>query len=313
MSTCTIQLPQDFNKRYKAYRDELLIKQGVKEPPFNWTRLSPDNLDIARRVIKVTTNFLELAEPNVFLGQYKIPLKKFEDEKVYYDDVAGILGRIEGLKVKNDDLSYQRIEQLRNRVVVPGIVHDDFLDFFPSEKSLDEYVFVWVSSSEELYEARSTIESLVSPKVLHIETSVATDGVLPASAPLFEEGMPQSFVITTKDREIWVNDFLLSKPHAVGANKGFFDYIYENAGSRIERGLMPDYAKEGIKGDKGFTKVINELGFKGEILKAFCPERSKTKILLRKEISAEQLKRERINIELLLQELRTAHVKNSPT
>ncbi len=123
---------------------------------------------------------------------------------------------------------------------------------------------------------------------------------------------PDAFSVSVKDREIWVNGSLLSKPYAVSGNKEFFDYVYENADKSLTRDAMPDYAKEAVRGGKGFSKVLNELGFKGEILKAFFPERGKSALLFRKSILTEQLAKDGINIELLLQELRTAHTRNSP-
>lgn len=126
------------------------------------------------------------------------------------------------------------------------------------------------------------------------------------------EDAPDAFSVSVKDREIWVNGFLLSKPYAVSDNKEFFDYVYENADKSLTRDAMPDYAKKAIRGGKGFSKVLNELGFKSEILKAFFPERGKSALLFRKSILTERLAKDGINIELLLQELRTAHTRNSP-
>jgi hypothetical protein len=74
---------------------------------------------------------------------------------------------------------------------------------------------------------------------------------------------------------------------------------------------MPEYAKAEV-GSKNFSKVLNELGFKGEILKAFFPERGKSTVLFRKTVSVAQLEREGIKLPLLLQELRTANIRNSP-
>jgi hypothetical protein len=135
---------------------------------------------------------------------------------------------------------------------------------------------------------------------------------VPAVAPIEKPvRLPAELKVHIKDRQISVGDFILSKPHAVGGNKGFFEYVYENANQPLEREKMPDYVTLDIKG-KGFSKVLNELGFKGEILKAFCPERGKSRLLFRKEVTTEQLENDGINLELLLQELQIAHTKNSP-
>ena len=124
--------------------------------------------------------------------------------------------------------------------------------------------------------------------------------------------VPENFVISIKDREIWVNDYILSKPFATHPNKEFFDYVYANAGKSFLRSEIPDYAKRALQGGKSFSKVLNELGFKGEILKAFFPKRGKISILLQKSVSTADLKEKGVKISLLMQELRTAHAKNSP-
>ena len=143
----------------------------------------------------------------------------------------------------------------------------------------------------------------------------AKDGGAPTPVPSMPvaklQELPATVSVLIKDRQIWVNDFLLSKPHAVGGNKGFFEYVHENAGAALNRDQMPNYVKADV-GGKSFSKVLNALGFKGEILKAFCPERGKSKLLFRKEVGTKQLETEGINLELFLQELHLAHTKNSP-
>ena len=126
-----------------------------------------------------------------------------------------------------------------------------------------------------------------------------------------EPSVPETFCVSAKDREIWINEYLLSKPFAVGSNKGFFDYIYDNAGRSLARNEMPDYAKEDLAG-KRFSKVLNQLGFKGEILKAFFPERSKSQVLFRREVSSAKLRESGVNLKVLMLELLTAHARNSP-
>ncbi len=147
------------------------------------------------------------------------------------------------------------------------------------------------------------------------QAKFAKDGVATAPAPVMPaaklQELPSVMSVLIKDRQIWINDFLLSKPHAVGGNKGFFEYVYENAGQLLERDQMPDYVTQDVKG-KSFSKVLNELGFKGEILKAFCPERGKSQLTFRKEVNAKQLEKDGINAGVLLQELQLAHTRNSP-
>lgn len=87
--------------------------------------------------------------------------------------------------------------------------------------------------------------------------------------------------------------------------------VFENAEKPLKREEMPTYAQTAV-GGRGFSKVLNELGFKSEILKAFFPERAKSTLRFRKNVATSQLESDGINVELLLQELRTAHIRNSP-
>ncbi|MFZ2621108.1 MAG: hypothetical protein WAX85_01260 [Minisyncoccia bacterium] len=120
-----------------------------------------------------------------------------------------------------------------------------------------------------------------------------------------------NFKVSIKDREIWINSYLLSKPHATGKNMSFFEYLFENNGQHIEREMMPEYLKKDVSG-KTFPKIINALGFKGEILKAFFPKRGKNDVMFRKEVTALELNQNRVNIEKLTNELEVAHSKNNP-
>lgn len=127
-----------------------------------------------------------------------------------------------------------------------------------------------------------------------------------------EIAVPDTFTVSVKDREIWVNDFILSRPFATHPNKEFFDYVYAHAGETLLRSEIPDYAKRALQGGKSFVSVLNNIGFKSQILRAFFPKRGKTSILLTKNVSAVDLKERGVKTSLLLQELRTAHAKNSP-
>lgn len=133
--------------------------------------------------------------------------------------------------------------------------------------------------------------------------------------------IPDKYKISVKDREIWVNEYLIGKPHSVGSNFEFFDYIRsKQSHTLIERNKMPNvgdgigygYTKKAI-GKKSFIKILNNLGFKGEILKAFFYKRSKDTLIYRgDEITKEDLEKAGVKTSLFLKELELAHIKNSP-
>ena len=87
--------------------------------------------------------------------------------------------------------------------------------------------------------------------------------------------------------------------------------MYENADRLLVRDEMPVLVKKAA-GGKRFSQILNNLGFKGPILKTFFPKRGKSELLFRKTVSTDQLQKEGVKVSYLLQELRTAHAKNSP-
>lgn len=129
------------------------------------------------------------------------------------------------------------------------------------------------------------------------------------------------YKISVKDNKIWVNEYLIGKPHAVGSNFEFFEYIRSKSPhTLIKRSEMPNvgdgvdfgYTKDTIKG-KSFIKILTELGFKGEILKAFFYKRGKSTLIYRgDQITKEDLEKAGVKISLFLKELELAHIRNSP-
>lgn len=129
--------------------------------------------------------------------------------------------------------------------------------------------------------------------------------------------MSDVFTISIKDREIRVNNWLISKPYAVGSNFEFFEYIRsQKPNVKIERKSLPEGGGIGIKNQvkhKGFIKILNGLGFKGEILKAFFYNRGKNTLSYRGDkITKADLENAGVKISLFLKELELAHTKNSP-
>jgi len=125
-------------------------------------------------------------------------------------------------------------------------------------------------------------------------------------------------IITVRDREIWVNNYLIGKPHAIGSNFEFFEHVrLRPPHTKIDRSTLSNFGgssslKEQIEG-KSFIKILNGLGFKGEILRAFFYKRSKNTLIYRGDkITNKDLKKAGIKITLLLKELELANTKNSP-
>ena len=134
-----------------------------------------------------------------------------------------------------------------------------------------------------------------------------------------EQYISQNFKIKVRDREIWINQYLISKPHAVGNNFEFFDYVRRQAPhSKIERSKLPDknWGTLTIKAEtksKRFIKILNALGFKGETKKAFFYNVGRDSLFYRgDEVSKKDLEKVGVKILLFLKELDLAHTKNNP-
>lgn len=129
--------------------------------------------------------------------------------------------------------------------------------------------------------------------------------------------VPNEYEVFVKDREIWINNYLIGKPHATGSNFEFFDYIQsQEPHKKISRDELPsEFGDLSLKKQvekKSFIKILNGLGFKGEILKAFFYKRGKDTVTYAgNKISKEYLEKNGIKINILLKELDLAHDKNT--
>ena len=120
----------------------------------------------------------------------------------------------------------------------------------------------------------------------------------------------KEYVISAKDREIRINDYLLSKPHAVGSNFEFFLFLLANPDKEIKKSELSSDLRSQI-GKKSFSKILNALGFKGEILKTFFPKRGKSSLLFKQQVNYDYIVNSGIREGILLKELELAHIKNS--
>ena len=123
----------------------------------------------------------------------------------------------------------------------------------------------------------------------------------------------KKLTVSLNDRIIKINEYILSKPHAVGANMKFFEAVYAKPNIEINIDELPNIQKEDFEWKKT-SKLLNSLGFSGEIMKAFFPKRTdkKPRIKFLKSVSREDLEKRGIKINLLIKELERAHLKNSP-
>jgi len=83
-------------------------------------------------------------------------------------------------------------------------------------------------------------------------------------------------------REIFINNFLLSTPHYESPNRHFFEHIYKNPNKEVSRKEILDENGECIK--KNIHAILNELGFRDDLKKAFFPVATKSYVHFRNPI-----------------------------
>ena len=161
------------------------------------------------------------------------------------------------------------------------------------------------------------ISQRISPEIAY-ETIPETMDRLRAGKDISDNSSQQitqelsKLVITVKDREIWVNSWLLSKPHAIGTNFEMFEFISQKPKENITISILPESLKS-VLGNKSLSKVLYELGFKGELLKAFFIKRGKIGVCyVGDEVTKNELVARGIRIPKLLKELEIANIKNRP-
>jgi hypothetical protein len=141
--------------------------------------------------------------------------------------------------------------------------------------------------------------------------------IIKTKKDLQREDKKEVFEVMVKDRQIWINNYLLSKPHATGINLEFFEYVQRQPfNTKIERNKLPDFGglalKQEVK-DTPFIKILNKLGFKDEILKAYFYKRSKDSFFYRgNKITKEDIEKAGVRISVFIKELELAHAINNP-
>ena len=235
-----------------------------------------------------------------------IPLNNFRDEQV---DVLKTL-----LALEKENLL--RIIELRSNPV-----YDDKSNFLGKWSERDNPVArIYTLKSQANKQEPMLLKIVEMPelKIKGLEEGAVSQKLNKPREKAVEYSMPDSYKIFVKDREIWINEYLIGKPHAVGSNFEFFEYVRsQKSNTKINREVLPNFGgslslKEQVK-SKSFIKIVNELGFKGEILKAFFYNRGKDTLTYRgDQIVKEDLENAGVKKSLFLKELELAHARNSP-
>lgn len=90
----------------------------------------------------------------------------------------------------------------------------------------------------------------------------------------------------TKNNEIFINEFLLQKPHFGNENAKVFRHLFENPNRTITR---KDLEKQVGSVGKDFRKIVENLGFTGNYQKVFFQISKNNTILFRNPITSNDL------------------------
>lgn len=213
-----------------------------------------------------------------------------------------------------------------------GIVRDLHLPMFVRELENKEVVevktrtHVWMSTSYAIKEAirypakfRNEIPRLKIKnwkKFLEIKEKVAEVEEKSESAKVGDETAPEEapasnvYAISVKDREIWVNDWRIGRPHATGAPMELLLHVLPLApNTKVTREGLPTYVKE-LVGTKNLRKLLEACGFTREIRKVFFSRVGPKSFVYEGDKRAiASLEKAGVNVNLLLKELEVAHLR----
>jgi len=138
----------------------------------NLNEFSTENLKKIQKILKILLDELELRGVNELTGT-KIPLKIFEKEGFYYDEVTAILRRInkEGniIEITNEELKASLKDLRGTGVRWPGSdtrfdeIYDTIAGF--TEEDLERYLILMIENLEKLKEIKQTIDKKLTEGV----------------------------------------------------------------------------------------------------------------------------------------------------
>jgi hypothetical protein len=184
------------------------------------------------------------------------------------------------------------------------------ISILDEKPSIESITFAIPKDTREKREAQVALDISVIKRIL-LKYEVGSINFLPYKK-VDNIKTAKKYILTIKDREIWINNYLLSRPHTTGTNLAFFEYISSQPkNTDITEDKMPLYLKESMS-KKRIIAILGKLGFTGELLKAFFPKRGKSQITYRgNKITKNDLKKAGIKIPVFIKQLELAHTKNS--
>lgn len=180
-----------------------------------------------------------------------------------------------------------------------------YLNYTSPEDLIGKLWWVAVNNLQELgafeYEYERAPEVTVYPAARERLTATVRD----------LETESHVYVVKMRSGNILVNEYLLAKPHFNSQAELVFSYILEHPGIRITKRQLE--ADTNTKITRHFTKILNDLGFSGEIKRAFFPTISSYAVEFRQEINKLVIDRDDINEQLLNEQLLSRNAQQITT
>lgn len=272
-----LYLPNDFEKRFEKFKAKFDDEKANEPKPI------PTSTDYVVEAI------------NFFKDEYN----KVKMVGLKYDYDLG-----ENSKSEQTDQNYD-IYDARLRAIDSLLAAGFVTEYHIEERIEGQGLYIWDYAVCKIDESKITEPVAPRASEKKVDDLIQEITINQKSS----ERNPDKFWVSKKGQEIWVNDkYYLTKPNYHDDNERFFDYAFEKAKPTIE------FTKEQLEAEtkrtfsKDFNKLVNGLKFTGQIRKAFFPKvNGKTAVEFRKEVEANQLQNEGINIELLIKELEVSH------
>lgn len=129
------------------------MKIIMKKISYPWKRLSPENLKVAQRIINITIDLLQMYSKRTLNG-IRLPIQKYSDNGLNFEDIESVLGKINGTNINNARIlnSVKDLTHIGSFQIVP------LYNPFPSEEELKNYLFLEIDSINELSKIKKIID-----------------------------------------------------------------------------------------------------------------------------------------------------------
>ncbi|OGL82258.1 hypothetical protein A3I41_05480 [Candidatus Uhrbacteria bacterium RIFCSPLOWO2_02_FULL_48_18] len=267
-------------------------------------------------------------DSNPIIKQYSAALNTF-DNTVRKNKLEGSdQSRFKKYISLRDEFQKNLTELRRNLCKTGNELHvrqfEDFLGIcfvmwrHPEDSSFTEFqneyrTFTW-NVMREVRDSLKNVKEICNVVIIDLIENIKINQEQKTNENFFED----IYKITVKDREIWINNYLLSKPHATGNNFDFFEFIIRQPKQtkiQLDSIQNQEHRKAMTKaiGGRRFVKILNALGFKGEIKKAFFNKVGADSLCFQgQKVSKDDLDKNGVKMTVFIKELEVAHAKNCP-